>query len=61
MKTLLLLAYSFLKIGFFGFGGGFAMIPLMHNLAVEDNHWLTYSQFSAAIALGQGNSRPSIN
>ena len=53
MESLLLLAVSFLKIGFFGFGGGFAMIPLMHDLAVGKNHWLTYSQFSAAIALGQ--------
>jgi chromate transporter len=47
------LALSFLKIGFFGFGGGFAMIPLMQNAAVYQNGWLTSSQFGAAIALGQ--------
>ncbi|AFM41663.1 chromate transport protein ChrA [Desulfosporosinus acidiphilus SJ4] len=58
MKILILLAYSFLKVGFFGFGGGFAMIPLMEHLAVKQNHWLTYSQFSAAIALGQVTPGP---
>lgn len=58
MKILLLLAISFFKVGFFGFGGGFAMIPLMQDLAVAQNHWLTYSQFSAAIALGQVTPGP---
>lgn len=53
VNILLNLAISFIKVGFFGFGGGFAMIPLMQDLAVVQNHWLTYSQFSAAIALGQ--------
>ena len=47
------LALSFLKIGFFGFGGGFAMIPLMQSVAVHQTGWLTASQFGAAIALGQ--------
>jgi len=58
MGILFLLATSFLKIGFLGFGGGFAMIPLMHDLAVVQNHWLTYSQFSTAIALGQVTPGP---
>lgn len=53
LKTLFLLAWSFLKVGFFGFGGGFAMIPLMQDISVNQYHWLTHSQFSAAIALGQ--------
>lgn len=53
MNILLFLAISFFKVGLFGFGGGFAMIPLMQDLAVARYHWLTYSQFSAAIALGQ--------
>jgi chromate transporter len=47
------LALAFLKIGFFGFGGGFAMIPLMQSAAVHQTGWLTSSQFGAAIALGQ--------
>ena len=40
MSLLLHLAYSFLKVGFFGFGGGFAMVPLMQNIAVYQNPWL---------------------
>lgn len=52
------LAYSFLKVGFFGFGGGFAMIPLMQSMAVYHNEWLSSSQFAAAIALGQVTPGP---
>ncbi|OLN28604.1 chromate transporter [Desulfosporosinus metallidurans] len=58
MKILAVLAFSFLKVGLFSFGGGFAMISLMQNLAVGKNHWLTNSQFSAAIALGQVTPGP---
>lgn len=52
------LAHAFLKVGFFGFGGGFAMVPLMQNLAVYQHAWLTPSQFAAAIALGQVTPGP---
>ncbi len=52
------LAHTFLKIGFFGFGGGFAMVPLMQNAAVIQNAWLTPAQFAAAIALGQVTPGP---
>jgi chromate transporter len=52
------LAHSFLKIGLFGFGGGFAMIPLMHSAAVVEHGWLTAPQFAAAIALGQVTPGP---
>ncbi len=52
------LASSFLKIGFFGFGGGFAMIPLMQSAAVYQTGWLSPSQFGAAIALGQVTPGP---
>ncbi|MFZ0930779.1 MAG: chromate transporter [Syntrophobacteraceae bacterium] len=58
MNILYDLAYSFLKVGFFGFGGGFAMIPLMHNVAVHRHAWLSSSQFGVAIALGQVTPGP---
>ena len=51
------LAHSFLKVGMFGFGGGFAMVPLMQNV-VHQNAWLTPVQFAAAIALGQVTPGP---
>jgi chromate transporter len=47
------LAHSFLKVGIFGFGGGFAMVPLMQSVAVYQTAWLSPVQFAAAIALGQ--------
>lgn len=52
------LAHSFLKIGLFGFGGGFAMIPLMHSAAVVEHGWLNAPQFAAAIAMGQVTPGP---
>lgn len=58
MNILYELAYSFLKVGFFGFGGGFAMIPLMQSAAVYQHGWLSSSQFGAAIALGQVTPGP---
>jgi len=57
MNILYELAYSFLKIGFFGFGGGFAMIPLMHS-EVYRHAWLSSEQFGVAIALGQVTPGP---
>ena len=58
MTTLYNLAHSFLKVGMFGFGGGFAMVPLMQNVAVFQNSWLSPVQFAAAIALGQVTPGP---
>jgi chromate transporter len=52
------LGHAFLKVGLFGFGGGFAMIPLMQSEAVYQNYWLSPSQFAAAIALGQVTPGP---
>ena len=32
---------SYLKIGFFGFGGGYAMMPLLQKEVIEGKHWAT--------------------
>lgn len=48
---------SFFQVGLFGFGGGFALIPLMRTV-VLGHHWLTPSQFLAAIAIGQATPGP---
>ncbi len=58
MSILFQLAHAFLKVGLFGYGGGFAMIPLMQSEAVYQNYWLSSSQFAAAIALGQVTPGP---
>lgn len=47
------LAATFFQIGIFAFGGGFATIPLIQNIIVNQHHWLTLSQFRDGIAIGQ--------
>jgi chromate transporter len=47
------LLYSYLKIGFFGFGGGYAMLSLIQHEVVERNAWLTNEQFADIVAISQ--------
>ena len=44
---------SYLKIGFFGFGGGYAMLSLIQNEIVEQRGWLTSTQFADIVAVSQ--------
>ncbi len=44
---------SYLKIGFFGFGGGYAMLSLIHNEIVEQHGWLTPAEFADIVAISQ--------
>ena len=44
---------SYLKIGFFGFGGGYAMLSLIQNEIVEQRGWLTTTQFADIVAVSQ--------
>lgn len=44
------LFFSFFKIGFVSFGGGYAMIPLIE-FEVQSNNWLTAQQLTDAIAI----------
>ncbi|MBO5017888.1 MAG: chromate transporter [Alistipes sp.] len=56
--TLLQLFVSYLKIGFFGFGGGYAMLSLIHSEVVERNAWLTNGEFSDIVAISQMTPGP---
>lgn len=56
--TLLQLVWSYLKIGFFGFGGGYAMLSLIHSEVVVRNGWLTNGEFSDIIAISQMTPGP---
>lgn len=49
---------SYLKIGFFGFGGGYAMISLIYNEVVEQNGWLTAEQLTDVAAISQMTPGP---
>lgn len=44
---------SYLKIGFFGFGGGYAMLSLIQNEIVVRQQWLTNAEFADIIAVSQ--------
>lgn len=51
------LFYEFFKIGLFTFGGGFAMIPLVEDAAVN-NGWLTSAEFYDLIGVCESTPGP---
>ena len=53
MEILIKLYFVFLKIGTFSFGGGYAMLPFMQREIVENNCWISMSQFSDIIGISQ--------
>jgi len=52
------LFYTFLKIGLFGFGGGYAMISMIQAEVVTYHHWLTMQQFTDVVAISQMTPGP---
>lgn len=48
-----ILLNTFSKISLTLFGGGYVMIPILHELVVDQNLWLSSSEFAQAIAFGQ--------
>lgn len=62
MEILLNLFFSFLKIGAFSFGGGYAMLPFIEREVVVNNQWITKSDFLDIIGISQMTPGPvSIN
>lgn len=56
------LFWSFLKIGLFSFGGGYAAIPLIEDIIVNTNGWLTIAEFTDLITISQMTPGPiSVN
>ena len=51
--TLRQLFFSFLKIGAFTFGGGWAMISIIEREIVDKHHWLPREEFLDLLALAQ--------
>jgi chromate transporter len=54
------LAWVALKVGALSFGGGFVIVPLMQHDAVTTYHWMSGSNFLAAVALGQVTPGPVV-
>lgn len=62
MNILLKLYLSFFKIGIFGYGGGYAMLPLIEKEVAINNQWLSGSEFLDIIGVSQMTPGPiSIN
>lgn len=52
------LLLSFLKIGFFSFGGGYAMIPLITQEVVVLHRWMSMRELAELIAISQMTPGP---
>lgn len=50
--------WTFLKIGIFTFGGGYAMVALIQNEVVVKHAWLTAQEFTDVLAVSQMTPGP---
>lgn len=62
LKTYGILFLTFLKIGLFTFGGGYAMISIIEHDIIEKKHWMKQEEISDIIAISESTPGPiSIN
>lgn len=57
-KAIIRLFSSFIKIGAFTFGGGYAMIPLIQKEVVEKRKWITDREILEIIAISESTPGP---
>ena len=57
MITLLQLFIAFFRIGFFSFGGGYAMLPLIYQ-SIQDFGFMSTDEFARLVALSQVTPGP---
>ena len=58
MNRNLSLFLTFMKIGAFTFGGGYAMIPLIQREVVEEKKWISESELIDMIAIAESTPGP---
>lgn len=58
LTTLILLYWTFFKVGLFTFGGGYAAIPLMEAELITGQGWMTASEFLDIIAVAEMTPGP---
>ena len=58
MMLLWKLLISFIQIGAFSFGGGYAALPLIQHQVVELHNWLSFNEFSDLITISQMTPGP---
>ena len=47
------LFWNFFKIGILGFGGGYAILPLIESIIVKSNAWITSNEFIDLVTISQ--------
>ena len=47
------LFWNFFKIGILGFGGGYAILPLIESIIVKSNGWITSNEFIDLVTISQ--------
>ena len=52
------LFWSFIQIGLFSIGGGYAALPLIQNQVVELNKWLSMEEFVDLITIAEMTPGP---
>ena len=58
MKKYLKLFWTFFKIGLFTFGGGYAMISLIHKENVEKNKWINTEDMNNIVVVAESTPGP---
>ena len=58
--TLLQMVLNFFYISIFGFGGGYAIAPMLQERLVEVKHWMTPLEFINMIAISQATPGPLV-
>lgn len=58
MRELFEIFWSFLKIGAFTFGGGYAMIPLIQHEVINNHRWLSDREFVELLTIAQAAPGP---
>lgn len=58
MPIILKLFLTFFQIGLFSFGGGYAALPLIQDIVVSQNGWITMSQMNDMVAISQMTPGP---
>ena len=56
--TLLALFWSFLQVGLFSIGGGYAAMPLIQAQVVESHGWLSMAEFTGLITIAEMTPGP---
>lgn len=54
----LTLFWTFVKIGLFSFGGGYAILAMIQQEAVVRNAWLSSAEFADVVAISQMTPGP---